>query len=33
MFDKKTMLKWWKEGFEYGKKDNTSSKVILKAKK
>jgi len=30
MFDEEQMLKWWAEGYEYGRKDGMSNKVILK---
>lgn len=30
MFDKKQMLKWWNEGYEWGRKDNQSQKLYLK---
>jgi predicted patatin/cPLA2 family phospholipase len=31
MFDKELMLKWWDEGYEFGRKENQSHKVILKS--
>jgi len=30
IFNKEQMLKWWEEGYEFGRKDNMSVKVILK---
>lgn len=33
MFDKEQMLKWWREGYEYGRIENTSKKIIIKHKK
>lgn len=30
MFDKEQMLKWWKEGYEFGRKENMSKKLYVK---
>ncbi|NPV12826.1 MAG: patatin-like phospholipase family protein [Ignavibacteria bacterium] len=32
MFDKEQMIKWWNEGYEWGRKDNQSQKIYLKKK-
>jgi len=31
-FNKAQMIKWWNEGYEYAKLDNTSEKIVLKRK-
>ena len=30
MFDKEQMLKWWQEGYEFGRLENMSNKFVLK---
>jgi len=30
IFDKEQMLKWWKEGYDFGRKENQSCKITLK---
>jgi len=32
VFDKEQMLKWWKEGYDYGKLDDKSTKITIKKK-
>ncbi len=32
IFNKEQMTKWWNEGYEWGRKDNQSCKIILKKK-